>query len=128
MLDFFAHWCGPCVASFPSVREMYDELKGKGLEVVGVTKYYGFYKTEGRAKRDMAPETELQRMKEFVVEKKMNWPVAFVDKAAWDAYQCRAIPHAVLIDRSGKIRKVKVGFSAAEFPEFRAEVEKLLNE
>jgi thiol-disulfide isomerase/thioredoxin len=128
MLDFFAHWCGPCIASFPSVRELYDELKPQGLEVVGVTKYYGYYKTEGRAKRDLAPETELERMKEFVVEKKMSWPVAFVDKEVWDAYQCTAIPHAVLIDRSGKIRKVKVGFSAAEFPKFRAEVEELLKE
>ena len=128
MLDFFTHWCGPCIASFPSVREMYDELKPQGLEVVGVTRFQGFYKTENRTTRDMKPETELEKMKEFVTEKKMNWPVVFVDKTAWDAYECSAIPHVVLLDRTGKIHKVKVGFSASTFASFRAEVEKLLKQ
>ena len=107
---------------------MYDELKPRGLEVVGMTRYQGYYKTENRTKRDMAPETELEKMREFVTEKKMNWPVAFVDKTTWDAYQCTAIPHVVLLDRTGKIHKVKVGFSAETFSKFRAEVEKLVKE
>lgn len=128
MLDFFAHWCGPCIASFPSVRELYDELNPKGLEVVGVTKYYGYYKTENRTGKDMPPAKELERMKEFATEKKMNWPVAFVDQKVFTDYQASAIPHVVLIDRTGKIRKVKVGFNKDGAKAFHDEVAKIIAE
>jgi thiol-disulfide isomerase/thioredoxin len=128
MLDFFAHWCGPCIASLPSVRSLSDDLKSKGLEVVGVTRFYGYYKTENRSKRDMSPDTELEWMKEFVQEKKINWPVAFVDRAVFESYACSAIPHVVLVDREGKIRKIKVGYVPSEADAFRAEIEKLLDE
>jgi thiol-disulfide isomerase/thioredoxin len=126
MLDFFAHWCGPCKAALPSVRALYDELKPKGLQVVGVTKFYGYYNKENSARRDMTPEKEFDRMKEFLVEKNINWPVAFVDKDVFEAYSCSAIPHVVVIDKTGKIRKIKVGYYPNEAGEFRKEIEKLL--
>jgi thiol-disulfide isomerase/thioredoxin len=126
ILDFFAHWCGPCIASFPSMRAIYDDLKPKGLEMVGLTRFYGYYQKENRTKRDMAEETEFARMKDFMAEKKMNWPVAFVGKEGFEAYGCSAIPHVVVIDKSGKIRKIKVGYSPKEIETFRAEIEKLL--
>lgn len=128
MLDFFAHWCGPCIASLPTVRSLSDELKAKGLEVIGVTRFYGYYKTENRANKDMPPDTELARMKTFIQEKNINWPVAFVDKTVFESYACSAIPHVVLIDRTGKIRQIKVGYSPKEAAAFRAEIEKLLGE
>lgn len=74
----------------------------------------------------MSPEKEFDRMKEFVVEKKMNWPVAFVDKDVFEADSCSAIPHVVIIDKTGKIRKIKVGSYPNETEEFRKEVEKFL--
>src|SRR2546426_8169567 len=42
LLDFWAVWCGPCIATFPHLREWNKDYKDKGLEVVGVTSYYGF--------------------------------------------------------------------------------------
>jgi peroxiredoxin len=126
ILDFFAHWCGPCIASFPSMRALYDDLKPRGLEMIGLTRFYGYYQKENRTKKDMPEETEFARMKDFMTEKKMNWPVAFVGKDVFEAYGCSAIPHVVLIDRSGKIRKIKVGYSSKEVEAFRAEIEKLL--
>jgi peroxiredoxin len=128
MLDFFAHWCGPCIASLPSVRGLSDDFKAKGLEVIGVTRFYGYYQAENRAQKDMPPETELARMKNFVQEKNLNWPVAFVDKPVFEAYACSAIPHVVVIDRQGKIRKIKVGYSPKEAESFRHEIEQLLAE
>src|SRR5262249_26846875 len=80
ILDFFAHWCGPCIASLPSMRSLSDDLKAKGLQVIGVTRFYGYYKTENRTNRDLPAGTEFERMKDFVKEKEINWPAAFVDK------------------------------------------------
>lgn len=125
VLDFFAHWCGPCIASLPSMRKIYDDLKPRGLEMVGVTRFYGYYKTENKTAKDMTEETEFARMKEFMDEKKINWPVAFVGKDVFEAYNCTAIPHVVVLDKAGKIRKVKVGYDAKGMEAFREELEKL---
>src|SRR5213082_98709 len=54
LLDFWAVWCGPCVATFPHLREWNKEYKDKGLEVLGVTSYYeqfGFDKDAGKNTR-----------------------------------------------------------------------------
>ncbi|MCW5554859.1 MAG: TlpA family protein disulfide reductase [Verrucomicrobiae bacterium] len=126
ILDFFAHWCGPCIASLPSMRKIYDDLKPKGLEMVGLTRFYGYYGAEHKTKRDMPADAEFARMKDFMVEKNINWPVAFVSKDVFDAYACSGIPHVVVIDRAGKIQKIKVGYSASGVQAFREELEKLL--
>lgn len=122
VLDFFAHWCGPCKAALPSVRAMYDDLKGKGFEVVGVTRYYGTYAKE----KGLKPEEEYDRMKQFIVEQKMNWPIAFVNQDVFNAYGVSGIPHVVVIDRKGKIHKVKVGYYKDQTEAFHKEIEKLL--
>jgi peroxiredoxin len=125
LLDFFAHWCPPCKAAFPSMRTMYDDLKGKGLEIVGVTRYYGYYAKE----KGLNSEAEYGKMKEFIVDHKINWPIAFVSDDVFKAYGVSPIPHAVVIDRNGNIQKVKIGFSEKDVEsneEFHKLIKKLL--
>lgn len=33
LVDFWATWCGPCVASFPHIQELYNKYHDKGFEV-----------------------------------------------------------------------------------------------
>ncbi len=128
IIDFFAHWCGPCIASFPDVRKMYDELKPLGLEIVGATTYYGYYKTENTQARDMPKDTEFARMGDFMKDHKMNWPVVYSDRSLFDTYGVTGIPTTFLVGRDGKVHSFHVGYSAESFKAFRAEVEKLLKE
>jgi thiol-disulfide isomerase/thioredoxin len=128
LVDFFAHWCGPCIASFPDMKQLYSDLKAKGVEIVGYTTYYGYYKTENREKRDMDKDTEFGKMKEFIAEHGMPWPVVYGDRAAFEAYGVTGIPTVALIDRAGNVRKLKVGYSKDSFAEFRKLVEELLAE
>jgi len=124
LIDFFAHWCGPCIAAFPDMRQMYDDLKGKGLEIIGVTRYYGYYGAE----REMAPDVEFGKMAEFMTKHNMNWPVVYSDQGAFEAYGVSGIPTVVVIGRDGKVHDLKVGYSKATFAEFRTKLEKLLAE
>lgn len=37
LIDFWASWCGPCIASFPKLKEMYASYEDKGFSIIGVS-------------------------------------------------------------------------------------------
>ncbi len=128
MLDFFAHWCGPCIASFPDMKKLYEDLKPKGFEIVQITTYYGYYKRENTAKRDMPRDVEYGKMGEFIAEHQLPWPVAYGERTNFEAYGITGIPHVTLLDRKGVVREIKIGYSPESFAKFRKEVEALIEE
>jgi len=40
LVDFCATWCGPCRMVMPGINELYEEHHARGLEVMGVTRFY----------------------------------------------------------------------------------------
>lgn len=36
LVDFWASWCQPCLASIPVLKDLYKKYRGQGLEIVGV--------------------------------------------------------------------------------------------
>lgn len=36
LLDFWADWCGPCIAKFPLLKEIREKYAGRGFEIYGV--------------------------------------------------------------------------------------------
>ena len=124
LLDFWATWCGPCLAAFPSLTEWHETFGKDGLEILGVTKYTG--EAEGFS---VDKPTEIEFLKRF--RKANRLPYNFVvakDNTNQTAYGAGSIPTTVLIDRKGIVRYVETGTSRSREEEIRQEIEKLLAE
>jgi thiol-disulfide isomerase/thioredoxin len=134
LVDFWAVWCGPCIATFPHLREWNTEYKKKGLAIVGVTNYYkmiGFDKEAGKVKRlqtAMSTQEEQAMLKDFAAHHKLEHLLMTVAPGGSKEYKINAIPTAVLIDRKGVVRMVKVGSGEANAKALEGMIKKLLAE
>ncbi|MBO9153492.1 redoxin domain-containing protein [Chitinophaga sp. GCM10012297] len=103
VLDFWATWCQPCIASFPAMQKMVKQHP----EVV-----FLFIATQEKA------DGALLRVKSFMEKKKypfhvlMDEPVG--DKGTFQVvskYKPNGIPAKVVIDGRGRMRFMSTGFS-----------------
>lgn len=131
LLDFWAVWCGPCVATFPHLREW--DKKYDDLVIIGVTKYYNYTWDEKakRAKRgeEVAEEVEQDMLEQFAKHHKLTHAFALqADGKMSKHYEVSGIPQAVVIDRQGKIRLIRVGSGESNAKDIENMIEKLIEE
>lgn len=103
VLDFWATWCGPCLASFPSLQKVYDRYKQDSNVVILALN------TWERVK----PEEREQHIKNFMATNKYTFPVLF-DTDIVSRYGVEGIPTKFLIGKNGAIRFKDVGFGGAQ--------------
>jgi thiol-disulfide isomerase/thioredoxin len=86
LLEFWATWCGPCVASIPHLNELHAKFKDTGLAIVGVS-------NEQKAV-----------VEAFLKKTPMHYAVALDHTGTLlKDFGVTGIPHAFLADRGGKI-------------------------
>jgi thiol-disulfide isomerase/thioredoxin len=94
LVDFWATWCGPCIAELPNVRAVYDKYHGEGFEVVAISLDF-----------------DRAHLVKFLDSHPEPWPQVFFDedgKRGWDnplarRYGVQGIPCLLVIDRDGKL-------------------------
>jgi thiol-disulfide isomerase/thioredoxin len=93
MLDFWATWCGPCIAEIPNMKKAYDEWHGQGFEILGVS-----FDDNGQE----------EKVKKFLEERELPWEQIYEGKG-WETslgrkYDVGGIPFVLLVDGdTGKI-------------------------
>ncbi len=108
VLDFWATWCGPCIRSFPQMRELTAHYADSPVEVVGVTslqgRVMGLQPTPIDTRDDPAREHAL--MDDFILAKDMTWTVAFSEQEVFNEdYGVTGIPHMAIIAPDGTVRQ-----------------------
>lgn len=108
IIDFWASWCKPCRLENPNVVAMYNELHGKGLNIIGVSL-----------------DKDAAKWKEAIAQDKLTWNhisnLKFWEEPIAQTYGVRSIPATFILDATGKI--VAKDLRGAEL---KAKVEELL--
>lgn len=135
LLDFWAVWCGPCIATFPHLREWQEKYAEKGLVIIGLTRYYNYdwnedAKQARRSQAPVSPEAEQAMLKKFAEQHKLEhrFGIQSKDSKLPEYYGVTGIPHVVVIDRAGKVRLMRVGSGEANAKAIGEMLEKLLSE
>lgn len=91
LIDFWATWCGPCVAEMPALAELYEKHHAAGLEIIGISQ-----------DRDRAT------LEKFVQAKELKWLQVHEVPDSADStakrYGVTSYPTKWLVDRAGRAR------------------------
>ncbi len=93
LVHFYAFQCHNCHANFEIYRRWHDELRGKGVEIIGI----------------QTPETAEERkpgaVKSAAAERKLEFPILVdLDSKNWAAWGNTMWPTVYVIDKNGYIR------------------------
>ena len=100
IIDFWGSWCGPCRASHPHLREIYDRYKGEKFDILGI-----------------AADRKKEVIQKAVSEDHITWAQASMfekregQKAIDKLYAISAFPTKFLINPKGVIEAIYIGSS-----------------
>ena len=98
LVDFWSPWCGPCKREIPNIKQVYEQYKDKGLEVLSLAVW------------ERKPQSHTI---ETAAELGMDWlHINNCGQIPTDIYGVEGIPHLMLIGPDGTI--LKRGFHGLE--------------
>lgn len=108
LINFWATWCGPCVAEYPDLMKLHTSFKEKGFTVVG-----------------LSMDQSSGSVKKFMEKAGAVYPMLMANSSiSRDFNAGSGLPMSFLVDRQGKIVKKYYGPRAYEV--FAKDIESVL--
>ncbi|MCG8508960.1 MAG: TlpA family protein disulfide reductase, partial [Rhodospirillales bacterium] len=85
VVDFWATWCGPCVAAMPHMKKIHEKYADDGVQILGIS-----------LDRSDAP------LKKFIKERELPWPQVR-SQAMAQKWGVRGIPSIFIISPEGEV-------------------------
>jgi thiol-disulfide isomerase/thioredoxin len=110
LIDFWAMWCGPCIAELPNVKAVYEQYHDRGFEIVGIS---------------LDEKADQEKLRQFVQQEDLPWP-QYYDGKKWKTalakkFSISSIPTMLLIAPDGRLAT-----TSARGPALETEVKRLL--
>ena len=101
LVDFWATWCGPCMAELPKLAAAYAKFHERGFEIVGISL-----------------DEDEAALKRVLKSKKIAWPQCF-DGRGWESeiahrFGITALPTLWLVNKEGMLVEVNPEGELAE--------------
>ena len=110
IVDFWATWCEPCKKSFPKLQDLSTKYKASGLEIVGISE-----------------DEDNKGIADFGKTYGAKFPLGWDNgKAVADKWKPPNMPSSYIVDKTGVVRFVHMGYHDGEENEIEKEVKSLL--
>lgn len=101
LIDFWATWCGPCVAEFPKLKATYEKWHDQGLEIISISL-----------------DDDKEALRNFLKKNgPAPWPQYF-DGKGWGnqisfRFGINAVPTVFVVDKNGKLASNNASYDTA---------------
>jgi peroxiredoxin len=111
-INFWAMWCVPCRAELKAIQQIYDEFKYKGVNIITI---------------NIDSPRSTSKVKSFVAGQRYTFPVLLdPNQEIFKKLNGYNLPYSLLIDRNGKVVKVRNSYLPGDEKEIVKDIQSIL--
>ena len=112
LINFWASWCAPCLRSMPAYNELYNRYHDQGLEFVAIN-----------------VDNPIEDGLDFLLDTPLDFLIpSDPDGEVTERFGVVGMPTSYLIDPTGKVRLVHMGFRDGDMEEIEAAIQAVMAE